>query len=105
MAALPVSDPHPPARATQADEDLVTRILVDAFQDDPMWGAWAFPDPATRRGHRDAVFRILVQGAMTHQHVWLSADGAAAALWIPPGGAELTAEQEDQVDAVLHESL
>jgi GNAT superfamily N-acetyltransferase len=98
----------PPASArvaTTVDARVVTRILVDAFGDDPMWGAWAFPDPATRRRHRTVLFGLLVEGALRYPWVWLSAGEAAAAVWIPPGGSELSADQEQQVDAVLHESL
>ncbi|WP_036226380.1 GNAT family N-acetyltransferase [Marmoricola sp. URHB0036] len=94
-----------PVLATADDASVVTRILVDAFRDDPMWGPWAFPDPATRRASREAVFRIVVEGALAHPHVWLSADRCAAALWIPPGGRELSPEQEERIDAVLRAAL
>src|SRR3954453_7092856 len=77
-----------PRRATAQDVPQVTRILVDAFADDPMWGAWAFPDPVTRRRSREQVFRLLVEGATRYPHVWISPDGAATAVWIPPGGTE-----------------
>ena len=95
----------PPRLATPDDTTLVTRILVDAFDEDPMWGAWAFPDPDTRRQHRETVFGLLVQGAMRYPHVWVTADEAAAALWIPPGGTELASAQEEQIDLVLRTSL
>ncbi len=95
----------PPRLATPDDTALVTRILVDAFDQDPMWGAWAFPDPHTRRQHRETVFGLLVQGAMRYPHVWVTADEAAAALWIPPGGTELSSAQEEQIDFVLRTSL
>jgi len=91
--------------ATPADVPTVTRILVAAFHEDPMWGAWAFPDPRTRPQHRETVFRLLVEGAMRYSWVWLTADDAATALWIPPGGSELSPTQEQQIDSVLHESL
>jgi GNAT superfamily N-acetyltransferase len=94
-----------PRVATPADLPTVTRILVDAFQDDPMWGAWAFPDPQTRPQHRGTVFRLLVEGALRYPWVWLAAGDTATALWIPPGGNELSASQEKQIDSVLHESL
>ena len=96
---------RPPRLATTDDEALVTRILVNAFHEDPMWGAWAFPDPATRRHHREAVFRLLVEGAMRYPGVWLNADESAAALWIPPGGAEFSADAEERIDALLRDSL
>ena len=51
------------------------------------------------------MFRLLVEGAMRYAWVWLAADDAATALWIPPGGSELSPTQEQQIDSVLHESL
>ena len=98
-------EPGPPRVATEQDAALVTRILVEAFHDDPMWGAWAFPEPATRRRHRDAVFRVLVEGALRYPWTWLTSRDAATAVWIPPGGDELSAAEEDRIDAVLRESL
>lgn len=94
-----------PRVATSADALVVTRILVDAFRDDPMWGPWAFPDPTTRRQSRDTVFGLLVEGALRYPWVWMSAGKAAAAVWIPPGGSELSPDQEQQINAVLYESL
>ena len=93
-----------PRVATTTDAPLVTRILVEAFHEDPMWAAWAFPDPATRRSHRASVFRELVEGALRYPWVWLSPDDAATAVWIPPGEDELSPAQEDQIDAVLRAS-
>jgi len=92
-------------RATAADAALVTDILVEAFGEDQMWGPWAFPDPRTRRQYRRFVFGLLVEGAMRYPWVWVSADNAATALWIPPGGQELSPAQEQEVDVVLHEAL
>jgi GNAT superfamily N-acetyltransferase len=105
MSGSAVTQTSSPRVATRADVLVVTRILVDAFHDDPMWGAWAFPDPRTRRQRRETVFRLLVEGALRYPWVWLAADDAAAALWIPPGGSKLSAAQEQQLDSVLHESL
>lgn len=95
----------PPRRATMADAALVTGILVEAFAEDPMWGPWAFPDPGTRRRYRQVVFGLLVQGALRYPWVWVSADDAATAVWIPPGGTELSPAEEDQIDRVLRDSL
>jgi ribosomal protein S18 acetylase RimI-like enzyme len=97
--------PTAPRLATSVDAPVVTRILVEAFRDDPMWGPWAFPDPATRRQHRETVFRLLVAGALRYTHVWLTAAETATAVWIPPGGTEMSAEQEARVDDLLRESL
>jgi len=94
-----------PRVATAADASRVTTILVDAFADDPMWGAWAFPDPHVRRAQRTALFRVLVEGALHYPWVWLDADEIATTVWIPPGGSELTDLQEHHVDMVLRDSL
>lgn len=91
--------------ATSAEAPVVTRILVDAFADDPMWGPWAFPDPGSRRRHRETIFALLVEGALAYPHVWLTAGDTATALWIPPGGTELSTEHEARIDEVLRESL
>jgi GNAT superfamily N-acetyltransferase len=93
-----------PRVATSADAPIVARILVEAFHEDPMWGPWAFPDPDTRSQHRATVFRLLVEGALRYPWVWLAADRAAA-VWIPPGGTELSPAQERQINDVLYESL
>jgi GNAT superfamily N-acetyltransferase len=94
-----------PRLGTTGDASRVTSLLVDAFADDQMWGSsWAFPDPATRRERRAAVFRILVEGALRHSWVWLSGGGAAACLWSPPGANELSSRQEVELDALLAQS-
>ena len=105
MSGSATTQASSPRVATPAEVLTVTRILVQAFHDDPMWGAWAFPDPRTRPQHRETVFRLLVEGALRYPWVWLAADDAATALWIPPGGNELSAAQEQQIDSVLAESL
>lgn len=105
MTGSAVTEASSPRVATTVDAPTVTRILVDAFHDDPMWGAWAFPDPRARLRHRETVFRLLVEGALRYPWVWLAADDAATALWIPPGGNELSPAQEQQIDSVLRESL
>lgn len=105
MTAPAVTRTPAPRVATYADLPVVTRILVEAFHDDPMWGPWAFPDPQTRTAHRATVFRLLVEGALNYPWVWLAADDAATAVWIPPGGDELSSAQEEQIDSVLRESL
>src|SRR5262245_32224080 len=96
---------HRPRLATIADAPVITRLLVDAFEDDDMWGAWAFPDPDTRRQNRQAVFEELVVGAMRYPYVWLTSDESATSLWLPPGGIELSPSQEDRIDSLLRQSL
>jgi ribosomal protein S18 acetylase RimI-like enzyme len=90
-----------PAVAGEADAARLTRLLTDAFHADEIWGAWAFPQPATRRERRRAMFGLFVEGALRYPCSWLAAGETAATLWIPPGGSDLSAEQEAAVAALL----
>lgn len=94
-----------PRLATPADAALLARVLVDAFHDDPMWGAWAFPVHHLRRANRSAVFSIFVAGALRYPSTWIAAGDAAVAMWIPPGGKGLSAEQEAQLEADLRDRV
>lgn len=85
------------------DEEAVSRvveILVGAFNGDPLW-SWAFPDDARRADQHRALWRLFVDGATRYPTVWLDAERAAAAVWIPPGGTELSASQEELLGPLL----
>jgi GNAT superfamily N-acetyltransferase len=82
------------------DEDLegLTATLTAAFSDDPLWG-WAFPDPEQLR----VWWRFLIRSALRYPCTWTVDDYAAVAVWIPPGGAELTEDEDDQVEPMLQD--
>lgn len=87
---------HPRAGARVAGEqdlDAVVEILVGAFYADPTW-SWAFPDPARRPAQHRALWRLFAAGALRYPWVWLTAGDTATAVWIPPGGTDLSPEQE-----------
>jgi GNAT superfamily N-acetyltransferase len=97
-------DPGPLNRGTThtriaADSDLdgVTATLTAAFQTDPIWGRWAFPDA------RDLAvwWRFYIGSALRYPCVWVRGDYAAASLWIPPDGTELTEEEEEKLEPFL----
>ncbi|HTE74787.1 MAG TPA: GNAT family N-acetyltransferase [Actinomycetes bacterium] len=91
----------PTARIAQPEDvDAVTETIVDAFAEDPTW-AWAFPDPALRPSQHAAVWRLVVEGAVRYPWVWLREGAAATAVWVPPGGTDMTPEQESHLDALL----
>lgn len=102
MTGLPAHDSraaapetgHQPRLATPDDVATVTRILAAAFHADGIWGEWAFPKRRTRRANRQAAFGAFVAGGLRHGASWLAARDTAAAVWIPPGGSELSVEQE-----------
>ena len=73
-------------------------------REDPTW-AWAFPDPALRAEQQRRMFRLYVEGAARYPSVWLNADATAAAVWIPPGGTEMSDEQAAMVEPLLVELL
>ena len=91
-------------RATAADADRVTEIITLAYAQDPLWGrALARPDGGD--GHHAAFWRLFVEGALRYPWTWLTGGGEAATLWIPPGGAEMTPEQERQLTGLAADYL
>jgi ribosomal protein S18 acetylase RimI-like enzyme len=93
-----------PRVAGKADVATVTSILVDAFYDDPLWG-WATPDPQARRAQQAWLWGQFVEGALRYPWMWLAAGNVATTLWVPPGGTELTDEQEATYEPRLREAL
>jgi len=90
--------------ASQAEIDAVTETIALAFATDPTWGpALARVDGTT--AHHLAYWRIFVEGALPHGSVYLSDDGAAVAVWIPPGEDEMTDVQEAALRLVVTENL
>jgi GNAT superfamily N-acetyltransferase len=82
--------------ATEADLYPLSVTLAAAFRVDPLW-SWAFPDHAKL----EPWWRFLIASALRYPWVWVAGDVSAAAVWIPPGGTELTADQEQQVEPLL----
>jgi GNAT superfamily N-acetyltransferase len=91
-------------RATPADRDRVVDLVTLAFEHDPLWSR-ALARPGGGTDHHRRYWGLLVDGAMRHGATWLAADGAAVAVWVPPGETELTGPQEREVVEVLTEEL
>jgi ribosomal protein S18 acetylase RimI-like enzyme len=90
--------------ATTADIDDVTRIIALAFADDPVWGvALERADGST--AHHEPYWHLFVEGAVPQGMVFRSDDGAAVALWIPPGGEEMSDEQVEQLRQIVVDNL
>jgi GNAT superfamily N-acetyltransferase len=101
------SSPSVPPGARQVNEaeaDRVTELFTLAFYDDPTWG-WAFPDPGQRMDHHRMWWGLYMHSALAYGWVWMTKDGGAAALWIPPGEPELSDEDEARVEPLLRELL
>ena len=82
----------------------VTDVISAAFHADPAW-SWAFPDATRRAVQYDSWWRLFVAGALRFPWTWVAGPYAAVSVWIPPGEAEMTPEQEDRVEPLLVELL
>ncbi|MFF1635860.1 GNAT family N-acetyltransferase [Leifsonia sp. NPDC058248] len=90
--------------AAAADVDAVTETITLAFRDDPVWGpALRRPDGST--DHCARFWRLYVEGALRYSTVRMAYDATTVAVWIPPGGSELSGEQEHQAEELLLASL
>jgi GNAT superfamily N-acetyltransferase len=69
---------------TAADVPLLASIIADAFYEDPSM-LWIVPDAERRSVLGPAMFRPFAEGIQRLGETWVTEDGAAAALWIPPG--------------------
>jgi GNAT superfamily N-acetyltransferase len=85
--------------ATERDVDGIAATLVAAFHADPLW-SWAFPGPGLA-----PLWHLLVSSAMRYPLVRFAGDFAAASVWIPPGGRELTAVEEASLAPLLESQI
>src|SRR3979490_3214023 len=78
---------RPAARcATLADVPVLAGSLARAFRDDPVF-RWLFPVGHSREDRSAAFFTTELRHVhLCHDEVWTAQEGAAAALWDPPGG-------------------
>jgi len=73
-------------RATPEDADALVATLVQAFDDDPVMN-WLLRQGDKRADAHDLWFRTCLDVlCMPAGHTHLTDDGAAAAMWVPPGG-------------------
>jgi GNAT superfamily N-acetyltransferase len=88
--------------ATPGDIPAITETISLAFHDDPTW-SWAFPDDGRRQEQYAIWWRFLIEAAMRFEHpaVFVTEGIEAAAIWLPPGEAELSAEDEARVPEIV----
>jgi hypothetical protein len=89
-------------QVTDLEAAEVTELFALAFYDDPTW-SWAFPDAEKRIEHHRAWWGLYVRSAIPYGWAWMTDDGGAASLWIPPGEPELRDEDEARVEPLLRE--
>jgi GNAT superfamily N-acetyltransferase len=76
----------------------VAQTIEAAFREDPLW-SWAIPDASRMNDW----WRFLVGSALRYPFVFVAGDYAAASVWIPPGGSELTEHEEELLGPLLEE--
>ena len=86
--------------ATPADLDAVVSTLTSAFFHDPLWGP-AFPDPSRRARQAAAMWRLYAASALRYPWTLVTPGAEAVAVWIPPGGTELTAPEAERLPELL----
>jgi len=86
--------------AQPADIDRIVEILTTAFFHDPLWGP-AFPDVDRRREQAAGLWRFYVTCVSRYPWTFLTGGGEATSVWIPPGGVELTAAEEIELEHLL----
>jgi GNAT superfamily N-acetyltransferase len=82
--------------ATVSDLPHVTATLTAAFAGDPLW-RWAFPD----LDDLEVLWRFMIASALRYPWVRVLDGFTAATLWIPPGGTELTAQEEAELPRMV----
>lgn len=88
--------------ATAKDAPRVAAVMAAAFENDPVW-SWVFPDPRLRLAQLTVWWRFLTDSALRYPWVWVTPAVEAAAIWIPPGGTELTADDQARSGELLNE--
>jgi GNAT superfamily N-acetyltransferase len=81
-------------RATPADLEPVTSIIRLAFANDPLWSRALRPLGTEQRRR---FWRLFAKGALRYPWTWVLDSGGATSLWIPPGGTEMSPEQEKRM--------
>jgi GNAT superfamily N-acetyltransferase len=90
-----------PARvARQDDIDAIVATVTSAFFDDPLWGP-AFPDRENRATQASSFWRLLVTSAQRYPWSFVSDNSESAAIWLPPGGVELSETESSDFEGFL----
>jgi GNAT superfamily N-acetyltransferase len=90
-------------RATPADIDAITAAFTTAFFHDPVWGP-VFPDESRRAVQSAIMWRAYATAALRYPWTFVTPGTEAAAIWIPPGGTELTDEEASRLGELIEET-
>jgi ribosomal protein S18 acetylase RimI-like enzyme len=74
-----------PRLAKPEDAGVLARLFTAAFLNDPVMDWMARSGPQRTSGLEAFFFRLLYGRAIPAGEVWMSDDGAAGVIWLPPG--------------------
>ena len=80
----------------------ITNIVSHAFHADPTWSPFVSPG-GNVTGTTLQYWEFFVRSAARYPWTYVSDDLAAASVWIPPGGTELTADEESSFEGFATE--
>ena len=86
--------------ATFSDIDAIVSTMTTAFFNDPLWGP-VFPDEQRRAGQAATMWRLYITSALRYPWTLVTPNVEAAAMWIPPGGTDLTPDEEHALPELL----
>ena len=84
--------------ARAADVDAVCETIALAFRTDPVWGP-ALAALDRRIDHLARYWRYFVENPQSQGGVWMLDGASAVAVWVPPGGEEMSEEQAERLGA------
>ncbi len=89
--------------ATTADTEAIVATITSAFFNDPLWGP-VFADEQQRTMQSQVMWRVHIASALRYPFTLVTPQVEAAAVWIPPGGTELTELEEQGLERILTQS-
>jgi GNAT superfamily N-acetyltransferase len=101
-----VTSPSGPVHArlaTSADVDAIASAFATAFFNDPVWGP-VFSDESRRAEQSAVMWRVYAAAALRYPWTFVTPGVEAAAIWIPPGGEELTDAEARRLDELILET-
>jgi GNAT superfamily N-acetyltransferase len=84
--------------------DRATSTVAMAFRHDPVWGV-ALRVHENVEHHLRSFWRFYVEGGHRFGTVFESEDAGTVSVWVPPGGTELTSEQESALGEYVQSAL
>jgi ribosomal protein S18 acetylase RimI-like enzyme len=87
--------------ATPDDVPAVADCLTSAFFNDPLWGAWSFPDESVRARRLHRLMSFWATAGVRRPWVRMTAAAASVAVWVPPGEPEMTGDEEAAFEALI----